>query len=108
MAAGDNATHREWPSYGGTHAAWRHSALDQINVRNVKSLAPAWVFQTSDYDNGLKSTPITLNGMLYISTSSSWAMVLDGATAKLLWEFRHQLPADTKPAIMASRIADLR
>ncbi len=38
-AAGDNATHNDWPSYGGTHAAWRYSALDQINTGNVKSLA---------------------------------------------------------------------
>src|SRR5271163_87412 len=62
FAATDSATHSDWPSYGGTHAAWRFSALDQINTGNVKSLAPAWVFQTGDYDNGLLSTPIALDG----------------------------------------------
>jgi glucose dehydrogenase len=45
-AANDGATHDDWPSYGGSHAAWRYSALDQINTANVKNLAPKWVFQT--------------------------------------------------------------
>src|SRR5580700_10490247 len=96
-AADDNATHNDWPSYGGSLAAWRYSALDQINTGNVKSLAPAWVFQTGDYDNGLQSTPIALNGVLYISTPSNWAFAIDGATGKELWEYRYQMPADTRP-----------
>jgi glucose dehydrogenase len=28
----------EWPAYGGTYAAARHSPLDQINSRNAKNL----------------------------------------------------------------------
>ena len=96
-AAADNATHSDWPSYGGTQAAWRYSALDQINTGNVKTLAPAWVFQTGDYDNGLQSTPIALNGVLYISTPSNWAIALDGATGKELWEYRYQVPAGIPP-----------
>src|ERR1700683_99008 len=87
FAASDNATHNDWPSYGGTFAAWRYSALDQINAVNVKSLAPAWVFQTGDYDNGLQTTPIALDGVLYISTPSNWAIALDGATGRELWEY---------------------
>ncbi len=96
-AAADNATHSDWPSYGGTQAAWRYSALDQINTGNVKTLAPAWVFQTGNYDNGLQSTPIALNGVLYISTPSNWAIALDGATGKELWEYRYQTPAGIPP-----------
>jgi alcohol dehydrogenase (cytochrome c) len=97
LAAGDNATHSDWPSYGGTHAALRYSALDQINVRNVKSLAPAWVFQTGDYLNGLQSTPIALDGVLYTSTSSDWAIALDGATGGEIWQYRYDVPPDRKP-----------
>jgi alcohol dehydrogenase (cytochrome c) len=97
LAAADNATHSDWPSYGGTFAAWRYSALDQINTGNVKNLAPAWVFQTGDYENGLQTTPIALDGVLYISTPNNWAIALDGATGKELWEYRYPMPADTRP-----------
>ena len=36
LLAGDGATHADWPSYGGSYSAWRHSGLNQINTRNVK------------------------------------------------------------------------
>src|SRR5262249_40231041 len=49
--AQDGATRADWPYYGGTQLAWRYSALDQINSGNVKRLAPAWAFQTGDYEN---------------------------------------------------------
>ena len=97
FAADDSATHSNWPSYGGTHAALRYSALDQVNTSNVKKLAPAWVFQTGDYLNGLQSTPIALDGVLYISTPSDWAIALDGATGNQIWGYRYDVPADRKP-----------
>jgi alcohol dehydrogenase (cytochrome c) len=96
FAASDSATHDNWPSYGGTHAAWRYSALDQINTRNVRTLAPAWVFQTGDYANGLQSTPIALDGVLYFSTPSDWAIALDGATGTQRWEYRYETPGDRR------------
>jgi len=85
-AAGD-----DWPTYGGTYAAWRYSALAQVNRGNVQKLAPAWVFQTGDYENGLQATPIVVDGVLYLSTSNSWVFALDGATGRLLWEYRFPL-----------------
>ena len=94
MFAADNATHSDWPSYGGSQAAWRYSALDQINTQNVRRLTPAWVFQTGDYDNGLISTPIVVDGVLYVSTPNNWAFAIDGATGKELWEYRYQTPRD--------------
>src|SRR5580692_9168423 len=91
LAAGDGATNNNWPSYGGTFAAWRHSGLKQIDTGNVKSLLPAWVFQTGDYENGLQATPIVVDGVLYLSTSSAWAFALDGATGRPLWEYHFPL-----------------
>ena len=81
---------------GGSYSAWRHSGLNQINTRNVKNLAAAWVFQTGDYENGLQATPIEVDGVLYLSTSNSWAFALDGATGRLIWEYHYALPADVR------------
>ena len=62
-----------------------------MNRGNVQKLAPAWVFQTGDYENGLQATPIVVDGVLYLSTSNSWVFALDGATGRLLWEYRFPL-----------------
>ncbi len=51
------------PTLPGTGSAWRYSALNQINTSNVKKLAPAWMFQTGDYQDGLQSTPIVVGGV---------------------------------------------
>ena len=72
LYAQDAAAGRNWDSYGGTPHAWRYSSLDQINAQNVKRLAPAWVFQTGDYADALQATPIVIDGIMYVSTASSW------------------------------------
>ena len=91
LFAADVATLKDWPSYGGTHAALRYSALDQINTSNVKTLAPAWIFQTGDYENGLQATPIVIDGIIYLSTSNAWVFALDGVTGQVIWEYRFGL-----------------
>ena len=89
QAAEPGATGQNWPSYGGTPLAWRYSGLDQINASNVKSLVPVWVFQTGDYSDGLQATPIVIDGVMYVSTASSWVIALDAATGKQIWEYRY-------------------
>jgi alcohol dehydrogenase (cytochrome c) len=91
LAGADVATVNDWPSYGGTHAALRYSALEQINTSNVKALTPAWVFQTGDYENGLQATPIVIDGIIYLSTSSAWVFALDGASGRVIWEYHFSL-----------------
>ena len=91
MCAQSGAAGADWPTYGGAYGAWRYSSLDQVNRSNVRKLAPAWVFQTGDYENGLQATPIVTGGVLYLSTSNAWVFALDGATGRMLWEYRFPL-----------------
>jgi len=95
--AQDGATRADWNYHGGTQFAWRYSALDQINRTNVKSLAPAWAFQTGDYEMGLQSTPIVSGGVLYLSTSRSQVFALDAATGRLIWQYKYPLPRGAVP-----------
>ena len=88
----DGATHDNWPSYGGTQKAWRYSALDQINTQNVRSLAPAWLFQTGEYSDALQSTPLIVDGTLYLSTNHAQVFALDAATGDLKWHFQYPPP----------------
>jgi alcohol dehydrogenase (cytochrome c) len=97
MFAQDGATQTNWTYHGGTQFAWRYSALDQINKSNVKSLAPVWAFQTGDYEMGLQSTPIVVDGVLYLSTSRSQVYALDAVTGRVIWQYKYPLPRVTTP-----------
>lgn len=97
LLAQNGATRENWPHYGGSQLAWRYSALDQINAKNVKKLAAAWVYQTGDYDMGLQSTPIVLDGVMYVSTSRNQIHALDAATGRVQWVYKYPLPRGAVP-----------
>jgi alcohol dehydrogenase (cytochrome c) len=93
------ATRADWLSYGGTLLSWRYSALDQINTGNVKNLAPAWIFQTGDYAENLHSTPIVVDGVMYLISARSQVFALEAATGRLIWHYRYPTP---RPGIPGS------
>ena len=105
VLAQEGATQADWPSYGGTHRAWRYSALDQINTGNVRRLAPAWVFQTGDYADGLQATPIVLDGVMYISTARNWVFAIEAATGKPIWEYRYPASGNSPYGIQNRGVA---
>lgn len=93
---------QNWLTYYGAYDGQRYSALDQINVDNVKNLKPAWIFQ---YGNiGLLATPATfsfeaapivVDGVMYVSGWDGYVWALDAATGQLLWVYQHAIPLDT-------------
>src|SRR5450631_2780560 len=85
------ASRSDWPHHGGSQFAWRYSALDQVNATNVKNLAVAWAFQTGDYGDSLQSTPIVIDGVMYVSTSYAQVFALDAATGRLIWRYKYPL-----------------
>lgn len=84
----------DWAHHGGSEFAWRYSALDQINTANVKNLAAAWTFQTGDYGDSLQSTPIVIDGVMYVSTSYAQVFALDAATGRVIWHYKYPLRAN--------------
>ena len=88
----DGATRADWPHYGGSQLSWRFSALDQINASNIKALAPAWIFQTGDYAEGLQATPIVVDGVMYLITARAQVFALDASNGKVLWQYRYPPP----------------
>ncbi|HET7810073.1 MAG TPA: pyrroloquinoline quinone-dependent dehydrogenase [Steroidobacteraceae bacterium] len=84
-AAGD------WPNYGRTPGGERHSPLDQINRGNVAKLALAWEFRTGEAGEqtgnptALETTPLAVDGALYVSTPLGKVVALDPVTGKPRW-----------------------
>jgi len=86
-----NVDPNDWPMYHRTYDAWRYSPLAQINKTNVKDLAVAWVHQPGAIVQGLESTPVVLDGVLYYIGSGNRVFALDGATGKEIWHYYPKL-----------------
>ena len=84
-----------WPTYSGNYNGHRHSPLDQINVRNVARLKPAWVYQLRELHN-FETSPLVVDGVMYISEPPSNATALDVRTGRPLWAYRRPLPPDIR------------
>ena len=77
----------DWCAYNRSHLGWRHSPLDQINTGNVGQLRPAWMFQPGKVPMGLISTPLAIDGMIYLPVNPSTVWKLDGATGERIWVY---------------------
>jgi alcohol dehydrogenase (cytochrome c) len=74
-----------WPLYHGDYSGRRHSHLTQINRQNVGDLTLAWAFQ-SNQPAELKSTPILVDGILYITVPDNvWAV--DARSGHSIWHY---------------------
>jgi len=80
-----------WLTYSGNYQSHRHSLLTQINPGNVARLKPAWVYQIRDAGE-LETSPIVLDGVLYITEKPNVVTALDGRTGRPLWSYRRALP----------------
>jgi len=80
-----------WPTYHRTYSSWRYSPLAQINKSNIKDLQVAWVHQAGAIIQGLESTPLVIDGVLYYSASYNRAFALDAATGKEIWHYYAKL-----------------
>ena len=89
------ATSREWPAYGNDPGGSRYSPLTQINRGNVSHLKVAWVFHTGDVSSGAKgmkrsgfeTTPILVDGTLYLTTGYNRVIALDPRTGTQRWAY---------------------
>ena len=80
---------QDWPSYNGDYSGQRYSALDQINIDNVRRLRAQWVFHSSNSDS-MEVTPVVVGGVMYI-TSGNDALALDARTGRVLWHHARPL-----------------
>ena len=74
----------------GNYDQTRYYPNRQINRSNVGNLRPAWVFQT-DIMESMETTPIVVNGVMYVTTSFDHVYALDARTGEEKWEFKPQL-----------------
>src|SRR5262252_9311015 len=74
----------------GNYAQTRFYPAKQINRDNVKSLHVAWIFQT-DVRESLETSPIVVDGVMFVTTSFSHVYALDAKTGRELWHYNHKM-----------------
>jgi alcohol dehydrogenase (cytochrome c) len=86
-AAGDA---RNFLHTNGDYGQQRFYPNKQINTGNVKRLHPAWIFQT-EVKESMETSPIVVNGVMYVTTSFSHVYALDAKTGEELWHYKHAM-----------------
>ncbi len=95
LAGATNSPADDWPFYGHDAGGMRFSPLAQINRDNVADLKPAWVFHTGDISDGrgrrqrsgFETTPLLIDGTLYLTTPFNRVIALDPETGKQRWAY---------------------
>lgn len=91
--ASNPISNAEWPSFGRGYDNQRFSPLTQINTQNVQKLTTAW-----HYHSGIKAsfqtTPIVVDGVMYVSLPFNHVVALDAKTGKELWRYEHHKQKD--------------
>lgn len=80
-----------WATHGGTFDEQRFSTLEQINSGNIERLGLAWSTEL-DTNRGQETTPLVIDGRVYLTTAWSKVVALDGRTGKPLWAYDPQVP----------------
>ena len=89
----------DWPNYGNDPGGMRYSQLKQINRDNVSKLKTAWTLHTGDIADGsdghkrsgFETTPILVDGTLYLTTGFNRVIALDPTTGKQRWAYDPQI-----------------
>src|SRR6266545_8190333 len=66
MLLGAKADAKNWLTYGKDYSNTRYVTSTQINAQNVPSLVPRWVFQTSGPIGSFETTPLVVDGVMYL------------------------------------------
>ena len=74
----------------GNYWQSRFHPAGQINTRNVGHMHVAWLFQT-DISDSLETSPIVVNGVMYVTTSFDHVFALDAKTGAQIWEYKHSM-----------------
>jgi len=85
----------DWSVYGHDPGGIRYSPLTEINRQNVDQLKVAWTFHTGDISqgsqdqrrSGFETTPIVVDGTLYLTTGFNRVIALDPEKGTQRWAY---------------------
>ncbi|MBT6209270.1 MAG: PQQ-binding-like beta-propeller repeat protein, partial [Woeseia sp.] len=82
----ESALGENWFLKGGNFRGEHYSPLSQINEDNVAELGLAWASDLPLLD-GIATTPIVIDGVIYISGAYSIVLAVDASNGKIIWTY---------------------
>lgn len=79
-----------WFLKGGDFRGTHHSPLSQVNEENVDQLGLAWAADLPIPD-GISTTPIIVDGIIYLSGAYSVVLAIDASNGRILWSYDPQV-----------------
>lgn len=78
-----------WLMYSGDYKSHHYSSLNQITADNVHRLRAKWIYQM--HRQKVETTPIVVDGVMYVTRPPSDVIALDAETGRALWTYEHKL-----------------
>ena len=108
LSHADEHENYDWAHYGNDPGHSKYAPLEQINKNNVHELEVHWNWASIDNQSvverpqfvpsGFKATPITKNGVLYVSTPLGHIAAIDARTGEEKWTFSTDTWEHGRPA----------
>jgi alcohol dehydrogenase (cytochrome c) len=92
LAAGNKSD--EWLTYSGSLDGRRYTPLSEITPSNVSQLRVRWVRQFDSTETAVESTPLVVNGVIFITEPPSNVIAFDARSGKSMWRYERRIPAD--------------
>jgi PQQ-dependent dehydrogenase (methanol/ethanol family) len=81
-----------WMGPGRTYGEQHFSPLKKIGAGNVKELGLAWAYDIDTAHRGQESTPLVIDGVMYVTSAWSKVFALNAKTGAPLWTYDPKVP----------------
>ena len=79
---------QDWAHHGLTPKEQRFAQIDAINEDNVERLGVAWYAELKARSKrGVETTPVVLDGVMYVTSPWNVVTAIDAASGQTLWEY---------------------
>ncbi|HTG77129.1 MAG TPA: PQQ-binding-like beta-propeller repeat protein, partial [Steroidobacteraceae bacterium] len=100
-----------WEANGRDVQGTRYLPAREITPENVHRLEPAWTYRTGEADaifatakeTSFESTPLVVDGTMYVGTPLGRVIALDPATGRERWVYDPKIARDVEYGDFASR-----
>jgi quinohemoprotein ethanol dehydrogenase len=84
----------QWSSYGNNYSEQRYSPLDQIKPDNIDELELAWFGDLAERGGSYETTPLVVDGRIYVSSPWSKVYAFDAQSGEQLWKYDPKVPGE--------------
>ena len=81
-------------SYGHDYSEQRYSPLSQITPDNISQLGLAWFGDLAERGGSYETTPVVVDGRIYVTSPWSKVYAFDAKTGVQLWKYDPKVPGE--------------